>query len=329
MRRDPAARSYADVPTWRAYEARLPSAFRLADERPEEEWWQWRDVAVHVDRLPAPGASLKLVLLHGVGGYGRIVLPFGGPYRPELCEVVAPDLPGYGLTRATAGSLEFAAWTECARDFVEAEVARDGRPVVVFGLSLGGMVAYHVACTAPVDGLMATAFIDMTDPEVAVGVSRFERLSRFTLPLIEKAPAWVAGRRLPSRMLSKMTAISNDPELSRLVASDPYGGGSSLPISFLRSLMKTTPPTPPEQFTRCPVLLAHPGADRMTDIAFSRRFFDRLAPSKRMVVLAGAGHWPIEEPGATQLRDAVRDFLEECSGRQPPGDAEPMRGSAP
>ena len=182
------------------------------------------------------------------------------------------------------------------------------------------MVAYHVACVAPVDGLMATAFVDMTDTEVAAGVSRFVRLGRLTLPLLKSAPRILTGLRIPSRLLSKMYAISNDPVLSRLVAKDPYGGGSSLPLSFLQSIMTTAPALAPEQFERCPVLLVHPGADRMTDIAFSRRFFDRLAAPKRMVILEGAGHWPIEEPGATQMREAVRDYLEDLAGHVTEGE---------
>lgn len=303
-------RSYADVTNWRDYEEKLPAAFQLSGEQPEEEWFDWRDISVHVDRLAAPDAPLKLLLIHGIGGYGRIVLGFGAPYRPELCEVVAPDLPGYGLTRAPTDRFRLSGWTECLHGFIDSELRRDGRPIVLAGLSLGGMVAYHVACTARVRGLIATAFVDMTDAEVAVGVSRFVRLSRLTLPLVKRLPPAMAGLRIPARLLSKVYAISNDPELSRLASNDPNGGGNSVPISFLRSIMATPPAIAPEQFGRCPVLLAHPGEDRMTDIAFSRRFFDRLAAPKRMVILDGAGHWPIEEPGATQMREAVACFLE-------------------
>jgi pimeloyl-ACP methyl ester carboxylesterase len=56
-------------------------------------------------------------------------------------------------------------------------------------------------------------------------------------------------------------------------------------------------------------LLAHPGADRMTDIALSRRFFDRLKAPKRMVVLDGASHMPTEHPGVDQLEKSVLEFL--------------------
>ena len=309
MQRSVNARSYNEVANWREYEKELPATFKLSKICPEEEWFNWRDIVVHVDRLAAPEAPLKLVLVHGIGGYGRIVLGFGAPFQPELCEVVSTDLPGYGLTNTPRNQFIFSEWTECLHDFIEAELLRDPRPIVLFGLSLGGMVAYHVACKANVKGLISTAFVDMTDAEVAAGISRFVRLSRLTLHLVQRAPAFMTGLRLPARLLSKLYAISNNAELSRIVAKDPFGGGTSIPISFLQSIMSTPPTIAPEHFKRCPVLLVHPGEDQMTDIAFSRRFFDRLGADKKMVVLEGAGHWPIEEPGATQMFEAVRSFL--------------------
>lgn len=72
----------------------------------------------------------------------------------------------------------------------------------------------------------------------------------------------------------------------------------------MRTLLATPPALEPEDFDVSPVLLAHPGVDRMTDIALSRRFFDRLAAPKRMVVLDGASHRPTEHPGVDQLEAA-------------------------
>ena len=124
------------------------------------------------------------------------------------------------------------------------------------------------------------------------------------------------GLPLPMGLVSKMQTISNKPELSALVQSDKLGGGSWVPARFLRTLMSTAPDLEPEQFDACPVLLAHPGVDRMTDIALSRRFFERLAAPKRMVVLDGASHMPTEHPGVDQLEAAVIDFL-----RTPPNSS--------
>ena len=65
----------------------------------------------------------------------------------------------------------------------------------------------------------------------------------------------------------------------------------------------------PEAFEVCPVLLAHPGEDRMTAIEHSRRFFDRIAAKKSWVVLEGAGHMPVERPGIDRLEASVLTFL--------------------
>jgi alpha-beta hydrolase superfamily lysophospholipase len=113
--------------------------------------------------------------------------------------------------------------------------------------------------------------------------------------------------------MSKMDRISNNPELSKVCATDPLGGGNWVPARFLRTLMYTAPDIEPEDFRVCPVLLAHPGVDRMTDISLSRRFFDRLAAPKRMIVLEGASHMPTEHPGVDQLETAVVDFVGEIA----------------
>jgi alpha-beta hydrolase superfamily lysophospholipase len=108
-----------------------------------------------------------------------------------------------------------------------------------------------------------------------------------------------------------MSRISNKPALAGLCASDPLGGGNWVPARFLRTLMTTAPDIEPEEFQVCPVLLAHPGVDQMTDISLSRRFFDRLASPKRMVVLEGASHMPTEQPGLDQMERAVLEFMRE------------------
>lgn len=87
--------------------------------------------------------------------------------------------------------------------------------------------------------------------------------------------------------------------------SDRLGGGNWAPARFLRTFLDARPALEPEQFDVCPVLLAHPGADRMTDIAFSRSFFECFVGPKQMVVLDGASHMPTEHPGIDQLQEAA------------------------
>lgn len=57
------------------------------------------------------------------------------------------------------------------------------------------------------------------------------------------------------------------------------------------------------------VLLAHPTDDRWTDIALSRLFFDRLSAEKKMTMLEGAGHFPIEPKGLLNLEHDLVSFM--------------------
>ena len=57
----------------------------------------------------------------------------------------------------------------------------------------------------------------------------------------------------------------------------------------------------------------HPDDDRWTDIALSRIFFDRLGGDKELKMLSGAGHFPIEEKGLTQLEEHCLQFLEKLT----------------
>ncbi len=103
--------------------------------------------------------------------------------------------------------------------------------------------------------------------------------------------------------------ITNDPEFSRIFLEDPLVGEARINLEFYRSLMVYEPPIAPEDFDLCPLLLAHPADDNWTPLAVSQPFFDRLGCEKQLVMLEGCGHLPYEEPGVSQLREAVDQFL--------------------
>lgn len=153
-------RTYAAINGWRQYQRFLPARMRLTDDHlPAEEWWSLRNSEIHLDRYAAPDAPMTVVMLHGGGGNGRLMGPFG-------------------------------------------------------------------------------------------------RLLR-----------------------------------------------------FLQSVLAIRPAIEPEDFDVCPVLLAHPAADRWTTIEASLPFFDRIKAAKELVMLANCGHFPIEEPGLSQFEAAAVAFL--------------------
>jgi alpha-beta hydrolase superfamily lysophospholipase len=312
-------RSYSDpdVQNWVEYQKFFPEAMRSnsPENTPTEEWWAWNGLDVHLDRMAVPESPIKVIVIHGAGAYGRVMAPASVIARRHGYETVSPDMPGYGLTKVPHRRMTYDLWIDCVCDLIDAEVARDGRPVLLFGVSLGGLLAYHAAARSrKVIGLLATTMADPREAEVRQGFARNKLLGSAGLALVHHLRGLIDGVPLPIRYLSKMDRISNIPELSRLCERDRLGGGNWVPARFLRTLLYTAPDIEPEDFDLCPVMLTLPGVDRMTEISLSRRFFDRLkTPKKRLVILEGASHMPTERPGVDQMERAVLEFLSEIS----------------
>lgn len=188
--------TYARAREWVAYQPFLPAGLRCDGERePVEEFWAWDGHQVHLDRHVDEQAPVKLAL-HGGGGDGRLLASVGIAAR-GAAETVAPDLPGYGHTRFAGSPYTYGDWVACVRALVEAEAARDGRPIVLFGASMGGMLAYDVAAHAPaVRGVIATCLLEPRDPQVRRAVVRHPALA-YGIPLLVALGPFLGGLRVP------------------------------------------------------------------------------------------------------------------------------------
>ena len=312
------AANYQTENYWRRYQSFFPAEAQIiAGHEPEEEWFAWRDAAIHLDRFAAPAAPLTIILAHGGGGYGRMFAPLGRLLHGAGYEVVAPDLPGYGLTQADSSMVTYETWVDLLCDLAVDEYRRSGRRVVFFGGSLGGYLAYLCAARMSremVAGVMATTLADPRSPLVRRQFARNALVLHAMMPLMPWCAALFGKLRLPVKWFTKMHAMSNDPALNRLVADDPFGGGVHAPIRFMHSIFTVRPVIEPEDFDLCPVLLVHPANDRWTGVASSRPFFDRIKGEKTLIMLENCGHFPVEEPGITQLRLAALAFLSKIAG---------------
>ena len=311
----PAASTYQHHPHWRRYQPFLAPSWRLdADRTPREAAWSFGPYQVHLDMLDAPDARATVVLLHGGGGNGRVVM-FAAPLLRELgCSVVAPDLPGYGLTRASGAAAPptYNLWADLAACLIDELTAQRHQPVLAFGLSLGGLLAYGAAARSQTAaGVIATTLADTRQPDVLEAISSLPIPGAISAACLRAMPSMLHRLRLPIRWLCPMHLITNDPAFSRVFATDPLAGGSRISLGFLRSLALFQVGVEPEQFDRCPLLCVHPGLDPWTPSALSRAFFDRLRGPKQWVDLEGCGHLPYEEPGASQLAKAIAAFVDD------------------
>lgn len=312
--------SYANQREWRAIQEFLPADYRITPgSEPAEEWWDVEGHRVHLDTYRNPDAPVKMILLHGVGTNGRqMSLVLGRPLAERGYETIAIDMPTYGVTEVADGALvTYDDWVRLGSALVDRELA-DGRPVVLYGLSAGGMETYHVAAVnGRVSGIIGMTFLDQRSRQVRVQTA-FDPVTGLlgarVMALLARTP--LRRVRLPMRLVSKMRTLVNDKAAKRACYDDKTSAGNSASIAFLDSYLNYEPVTEPGDFDVCPVLLTQPAADRWTPLHLSEPFLARITKVPvRTVLLENAGHYPLEQPGLDQLVEAAAGFVAEAAAR--------------
>ncbi|WP_019204245.1 alpha/beta hydrolase [Tsukamurella sp. 1534] len=306
--------TYADQAAWRAVQEYLPAAYRLTPgTEPAEEWWEHRGHRIHLDAYRDPDAAVKVILFHGVGTNGRQMSTIlGRPLADRGFETVAIDMPTYGVTEVAPGAkVTYDDWVRIGSELVDAERAKDDRPVVLYGLSAGGMETYHVASiNRGIAGIVGMTFLDQRSPKVRRDTAFDPVTGTLGAPVMKAlARTPLRSARVPMRLVSKMRALVNDPGAKRACYADRTSAGNLVSVAFLDSYLNHVPAVEPEDFDTCPVLLTQPSADRWTPLALSTPFLDRITRVPVTVVpLENAGHYPLEQPGLDRMVDAVAEF---------------------
>ncbi|HJK97581.1 MAG TPA: alpha/beta hydrolase [Polyangiaceae bacterium LLY-WYZ-14_1] len=180
--------------------------FRAREVQTTQGW-------VHALEADGPDRErLPLVVIHGFASSAMDYLPLILRLRPEAGRVVAPDLPGHGLSDVPPdGRLD----PESLRvGVVEAldELIGD-RPAVIFGNSMGGLAAIRYASHHPdrVAGLVLSSpgGARMDDRELAAFLEIFrvddeERALAFLDRLLAERP-WLPRRFLAQHVKRKLS----------------------------------------------------------------------------------------------------------------------------
>ncbi|MFC8520758.1 alpha/beta hydrolase [Streptomyces sp. NPDC057257] len=308
---------YRDQQAWRDLQQFLPARLRLTDKTaPEEEFWDWRGHRVHLDRYRNPAAKAKVVLHHGVGTNGRqMTLILGAPLAARGFETVALDNLGYGLTQVKPGTTpSYDDWVDLVVDFLAHEQSRDDRPIVLYGLSAGGMLTYHVAAKAPrhtLAGIVGMTFLDQRNQQVRDESSHDKLTARIGAPfmgLAAKTPA--ASLKYPMSLAGKMSALANDPGAMKVFMKDRTSAANWVSVRFLDRYLNYAPAVEPIDFDACPVLLTQPAQDRWSPHHLSLPVLSHITKVPvDTVMIDNAGHYPLEEPGLQQMQDAIADFV--------------------
>jgi pimeloyl-ACP methyl ester carboxylesterase len=152
----------------------------------------------------------------------------GAPLARKGFETIAIDMPEYGVTQVGRGQpVRDDDWVQAGSDLIDAELAKDDRPIVLYGLSAGGVETYHVAAlNKRVKGIVGMTFLDQREQQVRDETSLNLLMSRLGMPLARLAANTpLAGIRIPMALAGKMLALVNDKRALKACLADKTSAG--------------------------------------------------------------------------------------------------------
>ncbi|KAH7323828.1 lysophospholipase-like protein [Rhexocercosporidium sp. MPI-PUGE-AT-0058] len=313
--------TYETQAQWKELQALLPSSLYFDEQhKPVEEFWEYEGHQLHLDRWRNPQAKIRVIMHHGVGTNGRqLSMILGRPLIEAGFEAVAIDMPNYGMTRTAPGArISYDDWVTISNAFLTYEQESDSRPIVLYGLSAGGLLTYHVAAlNKKVLGIIGMTFIDMRHQATCDSTCLNTFMSRVGVPMASLATKLGLGSlSIPMSLASKMWALCNNPAAMKIFKTDKTSAAAWTTMKFLDSYTSFKPEMEPEEFNVCPILLTQPMQDTWTPLQVAKQFLDRVTQVEVTIVeLEGTGHYPIEQKGLEHMTEAIVKFLRGIEGK--------------
>lgn len=82
--------------------------------------------------MSVPSSKIKVILINGAGGNGRLLAPYVRMLQLYRYDVVSPDFPPYGLKDSESlKSMDYGDWIKIITEFIDQEYNRDNKPIVI------------------------------------------------------------------------------------------------------------------------------------------------------------------------------------------------------
>jgi len=279
---------------------------------------RWADVdgPVHYLDFGGPSRAPVIVCVHGLGG-SAVNWSAIAPLLTSRYRVIAPDLAGFGLTRAGGRGTTVFANRALLHRFLQTVPAAATNPVILIGNSMGGMISILEASASP-QTVSALVLVDpalpfalaQPDPLVTAIVALYSTpglgglarsLRRSTPPDVQVARLLALCCADPARVPA--LAVAQHVEMERRRADFP--GKTEALRTAGRSVLHTIGRQRGRAYraivdsVRCPVLLVQGDRDRLVPAGVARAAA-REHPEWALAMMPGIGHVPqLEAPGET------------------------------
>jgi carboxylesterase len=238
------------------------------------------------------GRTPAVLAFHGFGGTPNEVALVAAAASELGLAARAPLLPGHGTSVEDLAQKRWPDWVAAAESELE---AISTEPVIVCGLSLGSLLAAHLAAVRPerVLGLVMlanAAWLAAPSSWALAAVDRFG-VRDFSLP--------------------KVTSDIADPEARRTHLTYPAQPvRAAVSVQRAGAIVREELPR-----VRCPVLIAHGARDRVCPVSNARRVFELLGSAdKRLVILPRSRHIITRDLERQLLGSELRSFIAELAG---------------
>jgi pimeloyl-ACP methyl ester carboxylesterase len=299
-------KTYCNSSSWNNFKAAMKAAADIELRDPDTEYYL--DVIghnVHIDEwLPSGEPKGIVFMIHGGGGNGRILAPFAQPIVDQGWKVIAPDLPGYGLTETRAGyDGDYSEWI----DVIQALSEQHEGKKVFFGLSVGGLTAVHTAqVTHGIEGVIATTLLDVNTNKLFIRAARWPWLGFISLIGFKTLGPILDRIKLPLSLAAPLKEMSSDKTAQHYFLTNELIAKRWIPIKFFRTMHNKLLDSNTELKR---LLLVHPGSDTWTPTQMSLETFHKLKGNKSFIELTNGSHLPIEQPAYDELQTHVGNFL--------------------
>ncbi|NKI19293.1 alpha/beta hydrolase [Spongiibacter sp. KMU-166] len=262
-------------------------------------WQSWQ--------CPEPVACV--LVSHGLGEHGGRYAPIAERLVQQGCNVFAIDHRGHGKSGGRRGLIDH--FTRCIDDvdlLVEQQLIPAGRPVIVFGHSMGGAIA--------------TAYAIKHQQKLAALMLSGAALSADLVPGPMKLICAGLGKLAPRLPVLKIdpSAVSRDPEQVALYANDPLNLSGHVPVRTIAEMVATIAGLP-SRFPqlRLPMLVMHGSDDQLIPASASEYLFEHCgSEDKTLKIYDGLYHEILNEL-PDDREQVMDDILEWVSARFPEG----------
>jgi carboxylesterase len=254
-----------------------------------------------VERLIAGDGALGCLLVHGLTGTPAEMMPIAHALRGRHPLWIV-RVAGHGTTVTDLAETSWLDWHASAARGLHALAAVVPR-VVVIGLSMGALLAVHLAIEQP----QQVAGVALLSPAIALRRGTVRRLSR----LLHALAALDARSALLRARLARVLFPKDGSDIADSEVRAQHPGYRHVPLRALLNILMLQRVVRREapQVTQ-PALVVHAVHDHTCPIAAARELYDRLGSAeKRLVVLERSFHVVTVDCERARVRAEVEAFV--------------------